>query len=331
MSEPTTPVTSNVMEVMPTASAHYVQEAEARSLNFLNPKLWQAMGHAAQIFIQSGALPQGIKNAPQAIMVMQAGYEMGLQPVEALQSFCFINGKLSLFGEVAIALVVRQGHVVTWGKCDATTATVTIKNKNTGSEMTSTFTMAMARDRKICEYYDREAKQWKTKEPWKVAPDNMLKFKAFHMTAKFVCPEAFHGVPTSEELQEVETIKVSSKLPDDEQTIEIEAPTKVKPVKEPTSLEAALDEPEVPKPDPKEKPLKAPKSPSDKTKAKEVAETVKTPQSEESPAVEPVTELTDEEKYNSLVEKEIKGLPMTGVEKMFIARFESTRKAKRKN
>lgn len=313
---------SQGMEIMPPASPQYIAAAEARSLNFLNPKLWQAMGHTAQVFVQSGALPKGIQNAPQVIMMLQAGYEMGLQPVEALQSLCFINGKLSVYGEVAIALVVRQGHLVKWGLCNEKEATVTIKNKTSDVEMTNTFTMAQADARKINQYFDRESKQWKRKEPWNVMPENMLKFKAFHMTAKFVCPEAFHGVPMAEEIEEVEpTMKKV------EATVVAPQPSTPRPT---TSLEEALDAPEPPKP---EKPLKASKTkpkeqeeptapiiePAAESQATQPeAEAVKEP---DSKAKEP--EMTDEEKYNALVEKEMSDVKLTNAEKMWMGKYQA--------
>ena len=117
-------VKKDVMEVLPSPSSDYVAKAEARSLEFMNPKRWQVMDHMAKVFVQSGALPKSIDTAPKLIMVFQAGYEAGLQPLESLNSFYFVNGKLSMYGDTVIAQIIKAGHEVIWGECDDKTATV---------------------------------------------------------------------------------------------------------------------------------------------------------------------------------------------------------------
>lgn len=179
------------METLPAPSSEYVAKAEARSLDFMNPKRWQVMQVMAQTFLQSGALPATIKNAPQLIMVMQAGYEAGLQPLEAMSAFYFVNGKLSMFGDTAISQVLKAGHKIVWGKCDDLSATVTItRGDDPNVTMSTTYTMEQAKRRGLA-----------AKEVWQKFPENMLKFKAFHATAKFVCPDALHGLPIKEDIE----------------------------------------------------------------------------------------------------------------------------------
>lgn len=181
---------SQVMEVLPPPSSEYVAKAEAKSLEFMNPKRWQVMKYMAESFIQSGALPSNIKNAPQLIMIFQAGYEAGLQPLESLNAFYFVNGKLSMYGDMVIAQIIKAGHEVIWGECNGETATVTIRRGDTGKEITGTFTMAMAKARGY------------TKNPiYTTSPENMLKFKAVGMIAKFIVPDALHGIQIKEELE----------------------------------------------------------------------------------------------------------------------------------
>src|SRR5690348_4781143 len=96
-----------VMEQLPAPSNDYVAQAEARSLEFMNPKRWQVMNVMAQTFIQSGALPPSIKNAAQLIMVFQAGYEAGMQPLEAISAYYIVNGKITLYGQMAITQVIK--------------------------------------------------------------------------------------------------------------------------------------------------------------------------------------------------------------------------------
>lgn len=186
------------MEVLPPPSKDYISQAEERSLEFMNPKRWQVMQVMAQTFVNAGALPESINTAPKLIMVMQAGFEAGLQPLEAINSFYFVNGKLAMFGEMVIAQVKKAGHKIEWGKCDETEANVTITRGDTGEKMEAKFTMAMAEKRGLT------MSKSGPKEVWRKFPDNMLKFKVFNSVAKFIVPDALHGVPMKEDLDDVE-------------------------------------------------------------------------------------------------------------------------------
>ena len=206
-----------VMEQLPPPSDKYVAAAEAKSLEFMNPKRWQVMEYMAKTFVNSGALPKSIDSAPKLIMVFQAGYEAGLQPLEALNSFYFVNGKLAMYGDTVISQVKKAGHKVIWGDCNEKTATVTIERGDTGEKMTQTFTMDMAKERGY------------TSNPiYQKYPENMLKFRVFGMTAKFIVPDALHGIPIKEDLEsdyievKPETKKAQSTKMD--QPIETEKP-----------------------------------------------------------------------------------------------------------
>lgn len=283
------------LENMPAPSAEYIAAAESRSLNFLNPKLWQAMTVVAQEFYRGGALPTSVKNPQQLLMVLQAGYEAGMQPIEAINSYYFVNGKLAMYGEMAIALVSKQGHKVEFIDCDSTKATCKITRKDDERSLSSTFTMA-----------DANARGLSAKEVWKKFPENMLKFKAFHMTAKFIVPDAFHGVPLKEELEDMQPIKAET-IPDDEQTIEYEAATRPR-----KSLDQALAEP---------------------LPAQETAKKSKKKEKFESPLVDPNglpsnqdTEETADARYKRLVDLQIEGKTLSAEDLEFIrAHEEKTR------
>lgn len=273
--------TPEVKEMQPVnlpADSNYVQRAEERALSFANPKLWQQIKVMADAFKMAGALPATLDTVPKVVMALQAGYEAGMQPLEALSSFYFVHGKLAMYGEMAITQVIRAGHKVEWGKCDATTATVTITRGDNGASATNTFTMAMAVERGLT-----------ANATYKKYPENMLKFKVFHMTAKFVCPDALHGRDIKEVAEETETIKTSL-VPDDEQTIDVEPPT---PRAKRKSLKEAIAEPEA------------------------KAETEAEPEFEK---------LSDKEKYEVLIDKEMTGGKLTPKEKMFIGQYQAGQK-----
>ncbi len=301
-----------VMEQLPPPSTEYVQNAESRSLSFLNPKLFQAMKVFIGELVQGTALPAGIKNAGQAMMVLQRGYELGMQPVQALQSIAIINGRLSLWGEAAIAQVERNGFIVEWGECNAQTATVTITNKETGKSSTGTFTMQMAKDRGLYKA-----------ETYAKFPENMLRFKAFHLIAKFIAASAFHNMEVAEIVStETEPIKISHA----EVTTIAQEPRKSPDGTNSHSglKEALASKPAVEETKPEDE------SEGKKKKSKKVVdgeisevETEKVETESENKAKTNEPEETDQAKFYRLFEKRKGGNPLTNSERMFMAKHEA--------
>lgn len=186
------------VEIVPQASQSIIDAAKRESHQWLNPEVWRTMQIVAQTFLQSGAMPKSMDTAPKLIVALQAGREAGLQPLEAINSFYFVNGKVSLYGDMAISQVLKAGHKIEWGKCDDKTATVKITRGDNGASNEVTFTMQMAIERGLT-----------SNGVYKKYPENMLRFKAFHSCAKFIVPDALHGVPIKEveEAEAIEEIK----------------------------------------------------------------------------------------------------------------------------
>lgn len=164
---------------------------------------WSTMEIIAKTFLNAGAMPKGIDTAPKLMVILQAGREAGLSPIESLNSLYFVNGKVAMYGDAVPLQIYRAGHSIEWGECNAETATVTITRGDTGKSMTTTFTMEQARQRG----YDRN-------EIYKKYPENMLKWRALSMTAKFICPDALRGIGIKEEM-EAEVIRDGGKFEGD--------------------------------------------------------------------------------------------------------------------
>ena len=60
----------------------------------------------SKMLASSQMVPKQYQRKPQDILVaVQWGYELGLQPLQALQNIAIINGKPSVYGDAALALV----------------------------------------------------------------------------------------------------------------------------------------------------------------------------------------------------------------------------------
>lgn len=183
--------TTNVStsKIVERASQEIIDEAKRMALQTINPEEWKLILSISDVFWKAGAIPESFKNTYQVAMALQAGAEVGLKPVFSLNSISFINGRASIFGEAAIALVRSKGHKIQWGVCNELEANITIIRGDTGESMTGHFTMEMAVKRGLTKTRDG-----KVKGAWATSPDNMLKFKAFHSVAKFLVPDALHDM-----------------------------------------------------------------------------------------------------------------------------------------
>lgn len=161
---------------------------------------WNTLNIIAKTLRDGGVLPKGIDTVQKMVVILQAGREMGLQPIEALNSLYFVNGKVAMYGEAVPLQIIRCGHFIDWGECNEKTATVTLKRGDTGKTMTTTFTMEMAVER-----------GYTKNELYKKFPENMLKWRALSMTAKFLMPDALRGMGIKEDL-EIEVVEEGSRF-----------------------------------------------------------------------------------------------------------------------
>lgn len=76
---------------------------------YLSPERWNQMEKLAQSLVQSKAFPKSIQNAAQALVVMQAGMEMGLKPIESINGLSIINGVVSPWGKTTVRLIKNHG------------------------------------------------------------------------------------------------------------------------------------------------------------------------------------------------------------------------------
>lgn len=91
---------------------------------FLNPTIWGQMKAVSQAFVKSGALPKS-ENDFTVLMKIQAGYEMGMKPLEAVKSFYFVNGTMNIFGSATMRRVREHGWKISY-KDEPNKCTVTV-------------------------------------------------------------------------------------------------------------------------------------------------------------------------------------------------------------
>src|SRR3990167_5666446 len=86
--------------------AHTMNELTNTSPTFLNPTNFAEFERFAKMIAESDFAPKDYKGKPGNVMIaVQMGYELGLQPLQALQNISVINNRAAVWGDLLIALV----------------------------------------------------------------------------------------------------------------------------------------------------------------------------------------------------------------------------------
>lgn len=170
------------------------------SLPTLAPQNMTEAMEFSKMIASSGLVPQQYKNKPQDVLVaVQWGYELGLQPLQALQNIAVINGKPSVYGDAALALVKNDSRCAgvsetIKGEGDQRVAHCLVKRRYSEDieETERTFSVDDA----------KRAGLWGRKGPWTQYADRMLMMRARGFALRDAFPDALKGVITAEEAQD---------------------------------------------------------------------------------------------------------------------------------
>lgn len=160
------------------------------SIANLKPKTYQELKDFAEIAAKSSIIPRAYQGKPHDIMlIIQMGADIGLAPMQALQNIAIMNGKPSLYGDAALALVRRHPEFENFREyIEESVAYCEIKRKN--------------QDWYIGRFSIEDAQKaglWNRQGPWKLYPERMLKMRARGFALRDVFPDALNGLITIEE------------------------------------------------------------------------------------------------------------------------------------
>jgi len=145
--------------------------------------------------------PKDFRNKPEScLLAIQHGSEVGLSPMQSLQSIAVINGRPTIWGDAALALVqsspvceyVRE---YTEGEGDALVAVCEAKRRGYPAPTVSRFSMADAK---------RAGLAGKA-GPWTQYPARMLALRARGFALRNAFADALRGLITAEEAQDYPT------------------------------------------------------------------------------------------------------------------------------
>lgn len=145
---------------------------------------------------KSTIVPKDFANNPGNILVaIQWGMELGLQPMQAMQSIAVINGRPALWGDAVIALA-RSSPLCEYIYEDDDGETATCRVKRAGEqEQVRTFSMT---DAKLAGLAGKSG-------PWTQYPKRMRQMRARAFALRDVFPDVLRGMGVAEEVQDIPT------------------------------------------------------------------------------------------------------------------------------
>ena len=162
----------------------------------LAPKDLDEAMRFADMLAGSSIVPKDYIGKPgNCLVAIQWGMELGLQPMQAMQSIAVINGRPSLWGDAMLALV-KAHPAFEWIKeeCDGNVATCTIKRRGE-PEVVQSFSLEEA----------KRAGLTGKQGPWTQYPKRMLQMRARGFALRDAFPDAMRGVVSAEEARDTPT------------------------------------------------------------------------------------------------------------------------------
>jgi hypothetical protein len=150
--------------------------------------------------------PKDFRGKPASCMLaIQCGAEIGLAPLQSLQSIAVVNGRPSVYGDAALA-VCKASAVCEYviesieGEGDQMVATCTAQRRGYPQPTVVKFTVADA----------KKASLWGKSGPWTQYPRRMLQMRARGFALRDAFPDVLKGLVTAEEAFDYPTPVVAS-------------------------------------------------------------------------------------------------------------------------
>lgn len=158
----------------------------------------------ADLMLRSNALPQQFKNVPQVVMALQFLKAHRLPPMIAIRQTTIINGTLSIWGELPLALCRRANMIREWTEIlfDKDYKEINFTNKNLNEPIFGAMCRMVDPQGKVTERSFTVADAitaglW-NKDIWKKYPKRMIQMRTRGWTLKDGAPEVLHGISIAE-------------------------------------------------------------------------------------------------------------------------------------
>lgn len=197
---------------------------------FVAPQNFEQLERFAELVAASDFVPKDYKGKPgNVIIAWQFGSEVGLAPIQAIQSICAINGKPTVWGDGALALVRNSGLLEYIKETDdGKTGRCEVRRKGEDAVVRTFSTVDVANAGLT------------NKDIHKMYPVRMRQMRARSWALRDVFPDVLRGLQVREEMEDIptETINV---IPEIVVPAPIEAPKEIPdPVENPVITDKQL-------------------------------------------------------------------------------------------
>ena len=189
-----------------------VPPAAGTPVQALVPKDMNELKYYAGLVISGGIAPESYKNDPKKIALgIMKGMEVGLAPLMALSNIAIINGRPSIYGDAAMALVQSRNLIErieeteigtppgegaeTHGFADDYGFEVKIWRRGQSAPYVGRFTVGDAKRAKLWMNHKRA--------PWMAYPRRMLKIRARTFPLRDGFADALSGLSIAEEVEDL--------------------------------------------------------------------------------------------------------------------------------
>ena len=165
----------------------------------VQPQTMDDVYRFAKTICDSDLCPKDYKHKPMnAIVAIQMGGEVGLQPMAALQNIAVINGRPSMWGDALLAVCLADKTVAkveeSFDEPSMTALCVITRIRNGHTTVT----------RQSFSQKDAErAGLWKKQGPWVQYPKRMLQMRARGFAVRDACADLTRGLISREEASDV--------------------------------------------------------------------------------------------------------------------------------
>jgi len=177
-------------------SANHIQVAAKQQFD-LSPQTFEQALTFAQYLADSDMVPKQYRGkAGDCLIAMQWGFEIGLKPLQALQSIAPINGKPNLYGDAGKALLLDAGCTIEEDDIETIKANGLARCTITrpGRKPTvRTFSIENA----------QKAGLWNKDGPWRQYPERQLAWRAFWFAARDAAADLLRGMGGAEEAMDI--------------------------------------------------------------------------------------------------------------------------------
>jgi len=174
-------------------------EAGGGQIDAIVPRDVDQAYRLSKMIVAAGLAPQDAKSPEEVMGRVVAGLEVGLKPLQAVQSIAMVNGRPVIWGDGLIALVKGSGlcqYITEWHEGQGDDLVAVCETQRVGEPYPTrrTFSVADA----------RSAGLWGKQGPWKQYGPRMLQMRARSWALRDTYPDVLKGIAVGEEARDTQ-------------------------------------------------------------------------------------------------------------------------------